>query len=159
MQSVRYVQVAFTWMYILPKWGLNPFNDFEVAVMNHLGIAPSQLHLMSWAYVKVFQHWCEYKNNVPTMVFLLHLFHVQRTYDDSENSQGLISLKHSRKMFDFYMDIFKGFKNRYYIIALFNFTAHKSLYNIPKGFIDHSNYSSGYFRPNLRLLLSSTMCG
>lgn len=33
-----------------------PFNDFEVGILNYLEITPSQLHPMSYAYVKVFQH-------------------------------------------------------------------------------------------------------
>lgn len=35
-----------------------PFYDFEINVMTHLMIYPSQLHPVSWGFVKVFQHWC-----------------------------------------------------------------------------------------------------
>jgi hypothetical protein len=36
-----------------------PFSEFEVAVMNRLNIAPSQLHPLGWAFVKAFQFFCE----------------------------------------------------------------------------------------------------
>lgn len=37
-----------------PQW-------IEVSVLNYFLISHSQLHLVSWALVKVFQHRCEYK--------------------------------------------------------------------------------------------------
>ena len=32
------------------------FNKFEVGVLNHLLIVHSQLHMVNWAYVEVFQY-------------------------------------------------------------------------------------------------------
>lgn len=47
-----------------------PFSGFEMRVLTHLKIMPSQLHPLSWALMKVFQLCCEYKGNQPS----LHLF-------------------------------------------------------------------------------------
>lgn len=33
-----------------------PFNKFEVGVLNHLLIIHSQLHMVNWVYVEVFQY-------------------------------------------------------------------------------------------------------
>lgn len=52
-------------------------NTFEVGVLNHLLIAPSQLRPVSWAYIKVFKYWCEYKGIVPTWTLFFHFFKVQ----------------------------------------------------------------------------------
>lgn len=32
-----------------------PFSDFEVVMMEHFGVAPPQLHLGAWDFMKVFQ--------------------------------------------------------------------------------------------------------
>lgn len=32
-----------------------PFSDFKVILLKHLKVSPSQLHLRSWAYMRVFQ--------------------------------------------------------------------------------------------------------
>lgn len=47
-------------LFSLVGYGL-PFNGFEISVLNHLLIAPLQLHPMNWAFVKVFQYLYEYK--------------------------------------------------------------------------------------------------
>lgn len=55
------------------------FNEFMVGVLNPLRSPFSQLHLVSCTYVKVFQYWCKYKNNVSSLNLLLHLLNVERT--------------------------------------------------------------------------------
>lgn len=44
-------------------WFVLPFNDFEFGTLTHLGISPSH-GPKELVYVKVFKHWCEYKNNI-----------------------------------------------------------------------------------------------
>lgn len=51
-----------------------PFNYVEGSVFNHLLSAPSKLHPVGSVYIKVFQYWCEYKKDVSTTPFFLHLF-------------------------------------------------------------------------------------
>lgn len=38
-----------------------PFNKFLGGVLHYLMVSSSQLYHASWANVKVFQYWCEYK--------------------------------------------------------------------------------------------------
>lgn len=38
-----------------------PLNHFKIDILNHMIITPSQLNLVSWAYIMVFQHWSEYE--------------------------------------------------------------------------------------------------
>lgn len=54
-----------------------PFDNFEVGVLNQLLITPSQLHQMSWTYVKVSQYWYEYIQSVPTLTLFFRLFKAQ----------------------------------------------------------------------------------
>lgn len=68
------------------------FLSTSLSVLNHLLIAASQLYPMSWAFVKVYQNWCEYKGNKPTMIFFFHLFKVQ-SGSKYTNGFGLVSLK------------------------------------------------------------------
>lgn len=49
-----------------------PFNEFEMGVLNHLLIAPSQFHLVSWAFVNFFQHWYEYKGRKLIVTLFFH---------------------------------------------------------------------------------------
>lgn len=55
------------------------FNEFEVRFMNNLRISLSQLHSVSWDYMKVVLYWCESKNDVPTLKLFFTLFNVECT--------------------------------------------------------------------------------
>lgn len=52
-----------------------PFNDFEVEVLNHLRITPSQLHLVARAFMKVFEYWCDYQCGVSTLQLFFNVRH------------------------------------------------------------------------------------
>lgn len=77
-----------------------PFNKFEVGILNNLLIGTSQLHTVSWNYVKVLKLWCEYKKIFPTLTFFFHLFKARRSLEASTKDWGLISLMQCTKMFD-----------------------------------------------------------
>lgn len=46
------------------------FQKFRMDVLNHLVISHSQLHPVSWAYIKVFHYLCKYKKYVLSLVKL-----------------------------------------------------------------------------------------
>lgn len=58
-----------------------PLAVFKIEVLEHLRISPFQLHLVAWAFVKVFQHWDEYKGKMGSALknLFFHLFSVSRT--------------------------------------------------------------------------------
>jgi len=58
-----------------------PFNYFELGVLSHLKVAPSQLHPLSWAFVKVYQFWCDYKRRQPNFRLFFTLFGVRHNGD------------------------------------------------------------------------------
>lgn len=51
-----------------------PLNGLEMDVLNHLIVALSQLHPLNWAYIKVFNYWCKYLNEKPSLTIFFHLF-------------------------------------------------------------------------------------
>jgi hypothetical protein len=69
---------------ILPMYGvvfksmqvLLPFTTMELAVLRCLRIAPSQIHLSSWALMKAFQFWCQAKKSGESGPLFFNLFHV-----------------------------------------------------------------------------------
>lgn len=68
------------------------FSDFEMVVIDHLKIFPSQLHLEDWAFMKVFQLRAEYESWKPSLGIFFDLFSITRTLLDDAWDQGLISL-------------------------------------------------------------------
>lgn len=53
-----------------------PFSNFELGMLRHLRVSTSQLHHLSWAFVKVFQVCCEYKGRRPILRLFFTLFEV-----------------------------------------------------------------------------------
>lgn len=82
-----------------------PFDKFEVGVLSHIVIAPSQLHPVIWAYIKVFQY-C-----VSSLTLFFHPFKSQRCFTDLSWSQCLIYLMQSTKRLEVYLEIVKNFKD------------------------------------------------
>lgn len=87
-----------------------PFNNFEMEVLNHLMISHSQLNLVSWTYIKVFQYWCEYRGEKTSISLFFHLFIVKCDSINHALGQSLIKLMH--------------FENRFFLVV----TLHKEAY-------------------------------
>lgn len=69
---------------------------------------------MSWDFVKVFQHWCEYEGCKPTLTLFFHIFQVQNGYK-STYYFGIISLQQYVKYFEPYYDSVKTFKDHSFL--------------------------------------------
>jgi hypothetical protein len=54
-----------------------PFTDFEVAVLDHLHVAPSQLHPNSLAFFRAFEIVTTYFSIVPTLELFFYAFCLQ----------------------------------------------------------------------------------
>lgn len=62
------------------------FSDFEVDMMNHLKVPPSQLHPRDWAFMLMFQLCAECKSWKPSFGLFFGLFYVARTsLDDARD--------------------------------------------------------------------------
>lgn len=98
-------------------WYRLPFNEFEVGVLNHSLIASSQLHPVSWAFVKVFQHWCEYKGGKLTMMLVFHLFKIQNN-PNHENGSCLLFLRQHIYYIEAYSKSIEDFDGHFYLVTL-----------------------------------------
>lgn len=96
------------------------FNDFEMSVLNHLMIAPSQLYQVSYSFIKVFQYLCEYKGSKPTIILLFHIFKTQNNMDNHACGLGLISLRKTTRFFETYSHSVKNFKDHYFLFSPIN---------------------------------------
>lgn len=50
-----------------------PYIAFEREALKHLTMSPLQLYPISWAYVKVYQYWCEYLKEKSFVTLFFHL--------------------------------------------------------------------------------------
>ena len=52
-----------------------PFSDFQVGVFSHLGLAPSQLHPNSLAFIRAFELTCRFLRIGATIPLFFRVFH------------------------------------------------------------------------------------
>lgn len=76
-----------------------PFTEFEEWVLRPDRITPSPMHMVAWAFLKMFQYWCEYWNQEPSLTLFFNIFIVTRTSADSATGQWSISLSQLVKVF------------------------------------------------------------
>lgn len=62
-----------------------------VTVLKHLKVAPFQLHMMFWAYTRVFQLCGEHKSLNPSLRLFSNIFYLVHTSWEDYCNQGLIS--------------------------------------------------------------------
>lgn len=84
---VSVYECLFTWIRLQLS-----FSNFEVVVLKHLKIAPSQLHLGSWTYLKVFEFYVEHKSWKPSLRLFFKLLYMVYTSHNDTCDQRLISL-------------------------------------------------------------------
>lgn len=83
--------VVLFYVCLFTRIGLRlPFSEFEVVVLKYLKFSPSQLHLGSWAYIKVFQLCADHKSGKFSLSLSFDLFHLRRTSMDNFRNQGVI---------------------------------------------------------------------
>jgi hypothetical protein len=91
---------------------------FEVAVFNHLRLAPSQLHPNSLAFLRAFEVVATYFNIVPTLKLFFFAFRLQRSKPkgDSENKYGWVSFTKKRRLFEMFEESVRGFKDKFFMV-------------------------------------------
>lgn len=87
---------------------------------------------MSRAYVKVFLYWCEYRSRVLSLNLFFNLFNITSSLVMVKWGQWLLSLCYPKKVFHVYVDSWKKFKYRYFLVDPWSFEAHSSLCVMPE---------------------------
>ena len=113
--------------YVFKEMGLRlPFSDFQMSVLNHLDLAPSQLHPNSFAFIRAFELTCEYLNIGATLPLFFNVFHLQR--QAVQGKFGWVSLKQVRKLFKAFSESIRTFKNRYFFVEPMSARAEEYVY-------------------------------
>ena len=91
-----------------------PFSEFQMSVLSHLDLAPTQLLPNSFAFIRAFELTCEYLKIGITLPLFIHVFHLQR--QTVQGQFGWVSLKQVKKLFKAFSESIRTFKNRYYFV-------------------------------------------
>ena len=84
-----------------------PLTVFQCALLEHLNVASSQLHLKSWPMVRAFEILCHFFSIRPSVSVFLFFFQMKLT-----GKIGWVSLNSiSKKLFEFDTNIFFHFKD------------------------------------------------
>lgn len=106
-----------------------PFNDFEIGIFNFLRAAPSQLHPNALAFIRAFQHVCEFLKLGATIPLFFRCFRVHRQGEGPRHTW--ISLRNSDTLlFKIHTESIKDFKDRFYLIKPLTHTALHTIYSI-----------------------------
>lgn len=97
-----------------------PISFQQVEVLNHLMIVPSQLNLVSWAFIKFFQYWCDYRRRKSSLSLFFHFFKLQRSTTNRTQGQGLIRLTQVTRYFEAYSNSMKHFKDWLFLVIPLN---------------------------------------
>ena len=87
-----------------------PLTVFQCALLEHLNVASSQLHLKSWPMVRAFEILCHFFSIRPSVSVFLFFFQMKLT-----GEIGWVSLNNvSKKLFKFDSNIFHHFKDYFF---------------------------------------------
>ncbi|RDX79752.1 hypothetical protein CR513_39794, partial [Mucuna pruriens] len=135
-----------------------PFTHFERSILRALNVAPTQLHLNSWTFVRVFELLCEDMGRAPSLSIFFWFFSLRKTTKVGWTS---LSNRPKRKLLKPFLESFKVFKNCYFKSVVFVSVARKDLEKWEDEFIEELNdvpllssadlikgagYSTGYLR-------------
>ena len=109
--------VPFTFIYsaIFKRLCLRlPFTFFEKDLLTEMSVAPCQLHLNAWAFIRAFEILCNHFGHPPSTNVFLHLFEAKNPGDRSWVSLNGVS---GRVILGLYQQSFKDWKGRFYMIT------------------------------------------
>jgi hypothetical protein len=87
-----------------------PFTDFELAMLNALNVAPTQLHPNGWAFVRAFELICLGLDLEPRLGVFFHFYHVKSL---SVGKPVSISSQPNMGLFTLYASNFKNYKDTF----------------------------------------------
>lgn len=94
-----------------------PFTPFEVVVINHLELAPTQLHPNGWGFVRSFQILCKGLGLEPSVNAFFCLFQPLGSSKTRKN-QNLVTFRSiAGKQIEVFQDSLKGFKYKYFFLV------------------------------------------
>ena len=96
-----------------------PLTAFQCALLEHLNVAPSQLHPNSWAMVRAFEILCPYFNIRPSVPIFLFFFQMKITGKIGWTSLSSVF----KKLFEFDSIVFRRFKDRFFKVLTTNVVA------------------------------------
>ncbi|KAK2368548.1 hypothetical protein QL285_081735 [Trifolium repens] len=88
-----------------------PFTEFELALLNALNVAPTQLHPNGWAFVKAFELVCLGLDLEPRLGVFFHFYHIKSL---SPGKQVSISSQPNRGLFSLHASNFKNYKDTFF---------------------------------------------
>ena len=90
-----------------------PFASFERALLTELNVAPAQLHLNNWAFVRAFSILCHHFGNLPSVDVFLYFFEAK-----SSGKKLWVSFNGvARRVFiTLFQQSYKGFKGKFFKI-------------------------------------------
>jgi hypothetical protein len=91
-----------------------PFTDFELAILNALNVAPTQLHPNSWAFVKAFELVCLGLDLEPRLGVFFHFYQIKSLFPGKQVS---ISSQPNRGLFSLYASNFKNYKDTFFRVS------------------------------------------
>jgi hypothetical protein len=106
----------YFYMYTKVMENLNlslPFIDFELAIMNVLNVAPTQLHPNGWAFVRAFELVCLGLDLEPRLGVFFYFYHVKSI---SYGKPVSISSQPNLGLFTLYASNFKNYKDTFLCI-------------------------------------------
>ncbi|QHO16137.1 uncharacterized protein DS421_10g301080 [Arachis hypogaea] len=93
-----------------------PFSDFEISVLHHCKVAPTQLHPNSWGFLKIYQ-FISHALDFPTSLrIFFYLFHMTKPFSGLNNKQQWVSFRaiQGRRIFTLFDESFHDFKNFFF---------------------------------------------
>ncbi|XP_052115726.1 uncharacterized protein LOC107481146 [Arachis duranensis] len=93
-----------------------PFSDFEISVLHHCRVAPTQLHPNSWGFLKIYQ-FISHALDFPTSLrIFFFLFHMTKPFSGLNNKQQWVSFRaiQGRRIFTLFDESFHDFKNYFF---------------------------------------------
>lgn len=91
-----------------------------------LRLAPLQLHPVSYAFIKVFQHQCEYKGDKPIVILFFHLFKIKSNLIYASGF-GLFFQRQPIRYFEIYSKSMKNVNNHFYLVSLLTENAYANI--------------------------------
>jgi hypothetical protein len=91
-----------------------PFTDFELAILNALNVAPTQLHPNSWAFVKAFELVCLGLDQEPRLGVFFYFYQIKSLFPGKQVS---ISSQPNRGLFSLYASNFKNYKDTFFRVS------------------------------------------
>jgi len=108
---------AFFFFYqtVFKRIGLGlPFPGFERELLTEINVAPAQLHLNSWAFVKAFRILCGYFGQPPSVDIFLHFFEVKKQGKSLWVSFGGIA---GRILLYLFQQSYKGWMGKFFRVC------------------------------------------